>query len=123
MNRILIILLAVCLSNVMFGKSFRVKSFEFEQDKKSLFPNGVILKKDFSKDRNVVIPEKITYEGVEYTVGIIGDNAFKDNDAITSVVIPGSVYYIDKYAFKGLKSLKKISARPVSDKLKKFLSG
>lgn len=118
MNRILIILLAVCLSNVMFGKSFRVKSFEFEQDKKSLFPNGVILKKDFSKERNVVIPEKVTYEGVEYTVEKIGDNAFKDNKEVTTVVISGSVYYIDKSAFKGLKSLTEISSLPTSSELK-----
>lgn len=114
----LILILAVCLSNVMFGKSFRVRSFEFEQVEKSVFPNGVILKKDFSQDRNVVIPETVTYEGVEYTVVIIGKDAFKDNKEVTSVVIPGSVFHIDKDAFKGLKSLTEISSLPVTSVLK-----
>lgn len=101
----------------MFGKTFRIKSFEFETNKHSLFMNGVTLKKDFSNDRKVVIPEKVTYEGVEYTVDKIGDNAFKDNKAITSVVIPGSVFSISAKAFKGLKSLTEISLSPTSPEL------
>ena len=51
----------------------------------------------------VVIPEKVTYEGVEYTVTSIGEYAFKNNNSISpsSVTIPGTVTTIGKSAFEG----------------------
>ena len=50
----------------------------------------------------VVIPEKVTYEGVEYTVTSIGEYAFKNNNSISpsSVTIPGTVTTIGKSAFE-----------------------
>ena len=48
---------------------------------------------------SVVIPEKFTYEGVEYSVTSIGDGVFEDCTGLTSVTIPNSVTSIDNAAF------------------------
>ncbi|MBQ7988518.1 MAG: leucine-rich repeat domain-containing protein [Bacteroidaceae bacterium] len=53
---------------------------------------------------NVVIPSAITYEGVEYPVAGIDDEAFKDAK-ITSIVIPDGVRYIDEGAFYNCENL------------------
>ena len=47
---------------------------------------------------NVVIPEKVTYEGVEYPVESIGEKAFYLS-RLTSVTIPNSVKSIGNSAF------------------------
>jgi len=49
----------------------------------------------------VVIPKTVTFEGVKYNVTIIGDNAFKLCNNLTSVTIPNSVTSIGGYAFSG----------------------
>lgn len=47
---------------------------------------------------DITIPEKVTYEGVEYTVTAIGEFSFAEC-AITSVTIPTTVTTIGDYAF------------------------
>ena len=57
---------------------------------------------------DVVIPEKFTYEGVEYSVTSIGNSAFWDCSGLTSVTIGNSVTSIGSQAFQdctGLTSL------------------
>ena len=54
---------------------------------------------------NVVIPEKVTYENVEYSVTSIGDAAFYGCSGLTSVTIPGSVTSIGESAFGACKKL------------------
>ena len=48
---------------------------------------------------SVVIPEKFTYKGVEYSVTSIGISAFRDCRGLTSVTIPNSVTTIGDLAF------------------------
>ena len=50
----------------------------------------------------VVIPETITFEGVECTVTSIGDNAFYDCD-LTSVTFPETLTSIGSHAFEGAR--------------------
>ena len=49
---------------------------------------------------NVVIPEKVTYEGVEYPVESIGNSAFYKCTSLTSITIPNNVTSIGIYAFR-----------------------
>ena len=46
---------------------------------------------------SVVIPEKVTYENVEYSVTSIGSPAFANCSGLTSVTIPNSVTTIGEY--------------------------
>ncbi|MBO7301672.1 MAG: leucine-rich repeat domain-containing protein, partial [Bacteroidaceae bacterium] len=48
---------------------------------------------------NVVIPERVAYNGYTYSVTSIGERAFSDCSKLTSVVIGNSVTSIEDYAF------------------------
>lgn len=56
----------------------------------------------------VVIPNKLTYEGKNYTVTEIDDYAFSGCSKITSISIPNSVWNIGFCAFSGCKGLREI---------------
>ncbi|MCQ2288641.1 MAG: leucine-rich repeat protein [Muribaculaceae bacterium] len=59
---------------------------------------------------DVVIPEKVTYNGKEYVVEGIWDEAFRDNTKITSLTVQGnSLTTIGEYAFSKCTSLKKVN--------------
>ena len=53
--------------------------------------------------------EKVTYEGVEYSVTSIGSYAFDNCSGLTSVTIPNSVTSIGSYAFYDCYSLTSIT--------------
>ena len=55
---------------------------------------------------NIVIPETITYEGVDYTVVATAANAFVDCRDLLSVTLPASCVTIGRNCFKGCTSLK-----------------
>ena len=57
---------------------------------------------------SVVIPEKFTYEGVEYSVTSIGDHAFDRCSGLTSVTIPNSVTSIGDDTFWGCSGLNSV---------------
>ena len=58
---------------------------------------------------SVVIPEKVTYDGVEYSVTSIGESAFDYCTGLTSITIPNSVTSIGDNAFYGCKGLTSIT--------------
>ena len=49
---------------------------------------------------NVVIPASITVEGVNFSVEIIADFAFKGCSDLTSITIPDGMKSIGQYAFE-----------------------
>lgn len=56
-------------------------------------------------EKDIVIPETITYNGKEYTVTEIGDFAFADSWILPSVSIPKTINKIGKYAFRNCNNL------------------
>ena len=54
---------------------------------------------------DIVIPEVITYDGVEYTVVATAANAFVDCRNLTSVSLPATCITIGRNCFKGCSSL------------------
>lgn len=58
---------------------------------------------------NVLIPDTITYNGLEYVVTQIADGAFRYCNAITSVVIPNTVTRIQNDAFNNCTSLQTLT--------------
>ncbi len=55
---------------------------------------------------DIVIPEKITYEGAEYTVVATAANSFLDCKDLTSVMLPSTCVTIARNTFKGCSALK-----------------
>ena len=53
---------------------------------------------------DIVIPESVTYRGLDFAITAIGKNAF-DGSSITSIEIPNSVTAIEAEAFQGCTSL------------------
>ena len=54
---------------------------------------------------DLVIPEKVSYNGEDYTVVSISYGAFANCELLTSIQLPSTVVYIDSYAFMNCKSL------------------
>jgi RHS repeat-associated protein len=64
---------------------------------------ATVIQKTYSGD--IIIPEYVTFEDVNYHVTSIGDYAFYNCSDLLSVVIPGSVTSIGVWAFNGCSSL------------------
>ncbi len=58
---------------------------------------------------DVTIPESVTYEGMTYTVGAIGDYAFYYCSELTSIEIPNSITSIGMYAFGNCSGLTEVT--------------
>ncbi len=58
---------------------------------------------------SIVIPQSVTYGGVEYSVTKIMGYAFEDCSGLTSITIPNSVTSIGEYAFHGCTGLTSIT--------------
>ena len=54
---------------------------------------------------DIVIPETVTYEDIEYGVTSIGEKAFYDCTNLLSINIGNSVTSVGQYAFYGCESL------------------
>lgn len=71
--------------------------------------NEAIITPSTDATGDIVIPENVEVEGKTYIVTSITPEAFKDNTAITSIVIPETVKYIGYDAFNGCSNLKELT--------------
>lgn len=70
----------------------------------------------FQSRSSIIIPEKVSYEGIEYTVIGIGKKAFgadgqKCFSCLMDVTFPKSLRNIESYAFTGCTNLEKLDLR------------
>ena len=65
----------------------------------------------------VEIPSTVNYDGTTYMVTAIGNNAFRECTALTSVTIPASIASIGDGAFSGCSGLTRIDAFPAPSKV------
>ena len=63
---------------------------------------------------NVVIPEKVTYNGKTYSVTSIGFFAFDNCSSLTSITLPNSLKSIGEYAFAGCTNIKDVNISNLS---------
>ncbi|MBO5466768.1 MAG: leucine-rich repeat domain-containing protein [Prevotella sp.] len=63
---------------------------------------------------NVVIPEKVTYNGKTYSVTSIGFFAFDNCSSLTSITLPNSLKSIGEYAFAGCTNIKDVNVPNLS---------
>ena len=106
-KNIFVCLLAVLLPCLAVAHDFEVDGIYYNitsEEKKTFEVTNPSDKKivdggyKFYKDV-VFVPEKVNYDGKEYTVTAIGESAFGSNDELLSVVMPNSIVSIGKFAF------------------------
>ena len=56
-------------------------------------------KDDFYKNRDVIVPSKIEYQGKKYTVTVIGEGAFENTLFMKSIQLPETIDSIMRWAF------------------------
>lgn len=106
----LLILLGMMLGLSLY--SYSTTSFTYEG-----LNYEVISEEDFtcrvastpSASGNINVPQCVYDGNVQYTVTEIGENAFKDNEAIAEVRLPSSVTTLERKCFMGCSSLEKIN--------------
>lgn len=102
-------LIALCWTVTIHAQTATVDGINyylFSSDKRA-----IVTKSTVSGD--IVIPEKITVDGVEYPVTSIGIEAFRDCKALTSVAMP-SVTGIGDNAFRSCSSLTSVDIPSVT---------
>lgn len=114
---ILVCLLAALMPCLAVAHDFEVDGIYYNitsEEKKTVEVTG-------PSDKNIVdggykiykdvvfIPEKVNYDGKEYTVTAIGESAFGSNDELLSVVMPNSIVSIGQFAFSACLKLKSLT--------------
>lgn len=72
-----------------------------------------------SQGTNVVIPDTVEVDGIQYKVTAIDTNAFKGNTKITSVTVGNHIKVIENEAFKGCTSLTTVTISNSVEKIGK----
>ena len=116
-KNILVCLLALLLPSLAVAHDFEVDGIYYNitsEEKKTVEVTDPSDKKvvdggyKFYKDV-VFIPEKVSYDGKEYTVTAIGERAFEYNYELLSVVMPNTIRSIKEFAFNGCINLKSLT--------------
>ena len=97
MKKILLFLVALFVATKAFAYEAQIDGiyYNFDHENKT----ATITDGDFSYSGDIVIPEKVRYNGVEYSVTSIGSYAFGWCTGLTSIEIPNSVTEIGYHVF------------------------
>ena len=105
--RALFLSLAVLLSLPMLAVEIEIDGINYEIVAK--IKEATVIKKSSGKySGEVVIPESVEHEGTAYSVTSIGEHAFYDCNALTSITIPNTIKKIGSDAFYGCYALARI---------------
>lgn len=96
---------------VLLGLS-KVQAYEFE--KNGIYydiVNGkaVVVSGDIDYSGDVVIPDSVEYDGVYLEVDSISEYAFRENESLSSIVLPKGLTSIGESAFSGCSGLVSVS--------------
>ena len=102
--------LLTVLSCLAFCFALAQETATIDGIKYSLYNNGeaMIMVQDESLAGDIVIPEKVSYNGTDYTVTSADYGAFSPT-SITSIVLPNSITSLGWFCFKNCSSLKSIT--------------
>lgn len=101
-----IFFLAVLINSTLFASAF---DFEVEGIQYNKVTDGVsIVGVSKSLPADYSINEIVSYEGIEYSVIAVEDNAFENHTEIISLTVPSNIFSLGMYAFAGCSSLKNI---------------
>lgn len=107
MKHFLLTLFALCL----FATGANATGFETIDGLKYLIKTdektATLVANSYSGD--IVVPEKVTVDGVDYPVVAFGDNCFYTCSSLTSITIPSSVTSLGENCFHGCSSLTSIT--------------
>lgn len=101
--KIFSLLAAVMISSCVkiWGVSFRVDGIEYS----TLSDNTVEVSGIDRNIENAIIPETVRYDGCEYTVTAVGNNASSGNLSLHTISLPSSILSIENFAFFDCQSL------------------
>ena len=114
MKKTLLLLVTLITATIAFAKT-EINGISYNLNDETKTAEVTYQNQDYWEENNysgiatITIPEKITYNATEYSVTSIGEGAFYDCDALTSITIPNSVTYIGYLAFSSCSSLTSIS--------------
>lgn len=116
-RNILVCLLAFLLPCLAVAHDFEVDGIYYNitsEEKKTVEVTSPSDKKvvdgGYKSYKDVVfIPEKVSYDGKEYTVTAIGERAFEYNYELLSIVMPNTIRSIKEFAFNGCINLKSLT--------------
>ena len=106
-QKLLVLVAGLSVGINAFAYDFRVDGIYY--DITSSTEVAVTCEKENSYSGNVVIPEQVTYGDNTYSVTSIGDFAFDQCSALTSVTISDSVTSIGNYAFRDCSALTSVT--------------
>ena len=95
-------LLSIILFIAMTGITIPAGAFDFEVDGIYYNAAGSMATVTYGSSKytgDIAIPSTVTYNGSDFTVMMIGDEAFLNCSSLTSVTIPNSVIAIGTNAF------------------------
>ncbi len=107
MKKILLLFLMTITSNLLWADAVEIDGIWYNLLSKTNEAQVTCNANYYSGE--IVIPATIIFEGTEYNVTLIGDDAFRNCEDLNSIIISESVKSIGEYAFSACRGLSSIT--------------